>query len=62
MDRRNIVYLRANARNLAAGVSMKGRVVLGLFLVGAVLIAIYTAITEKDSSLHLKVQHGFHSA
>jgi len=41
---------------------MKARVVFGLFLVTAALIAIYTAVTTKDSSLHLKVQHAFHNA
>jgi len=62
MDCMHIVDLRARARDLAAPLSMKGRLVLGLFLLAAVLMAIYTAVTEKDSSLHLKVQHGFHSA
>jgi hypothetical protein len=41
---------------------MRARFVLGLFLVAAVLLATYTALTAKDSSLHLKVQHGFHNA
>jgi translation initiation factor IF-1 len=36
--------------------------VLGLFLVAAVLLAAYTGLTAKDSSLHLKVQHSFHNA
>jgi len=37
-------------------------VVLGLFLVAATLMALHTALSEKDSSLHLKVQHSFRSA
>jgi len=43
-------------------VPMIARVVLGLFLVAAVLLAAYTSLTAKDSSLHLKVQHSFHDA
>src|SRR5215469_4458223 len=41
---------------------VKARVVLGLFLVAAVLLAVHTALTAKDASLHLKVQHSFHNA
>jgi hypothetical protein len=41
---------------------MKARVVLGLFLVAAVFLAVYTGLTAKDSRLHLKVQHSFHNA
>jgi hypothetical protein len=38
------------------------RVVLGLFLFAAVLMALHTAFAGKDSSLHLRVQHSFRSA
>jgi len=43
-------------------IPVKARVVLGLFLVAAVLLAVHTAVTAKDASLHLKLQHGFHNA
>ena len=43
-------------------IPVKARVVLGLFLVAAVLLAVHTALTAKDASLHLKLQHGFHNA
>jgi translation initiation factor IF-1 len=46
----------------AARVPVKARVVLVLFLVAAFLMAFHTALTAKDSSLHLKMQHGFHNA
>lgn len=46
----------------AARVPVKARVVLVLFLVAAFLMAFHTAVTAKDSSLHLKMQHGFHNA
>jgi hypothetical protein len=41
---------------------VKARILLGLFLAAAILMAVYTAITAKDASLHLKLQHGFRSA
>jgi hypothetical protein len=43
-------------------VPVKARMVLGLFLAAALLMAVYTAITTKDASLHMKLQHGFRSA
>jgi hypothetical protein len=43
-------------------VPVKARILLGLFLAAAFLMAIYTALTAKDASLHLKLQHGFRSA
>jgi len=54
------LYQRARVR--AALVPVKIRIVLGLALVAGVLLAIYTALTAKDSSLHLKLQHDFHGA
>ena len=69
MNRLHIAQLRAKAtilcqqaRRVAVRLPMKARVMLGLFLAAAVLMALYTALTAKDSRLHLKVQHGFHSA
>jgi hypothetical protein len=69
MNRQHIAQLSAKgaflwqkAYQAAARVPMKARVVLGLFLVAAVLMAIHTALTTKDSSLHLKVQHSFRNA
>ena len=43
-------------------VPVKARILLGLFLVAAALMAVYTALTAKDASLHLKLQHSFRSA
>lgn len=42
-------------------VPVKAWVVLGLFLIAATFMALHTAVTAKNSSLHLKVQHGFRS-
>ena len=54
------LYQRARLR--AALVPVKVRIVLGLVLVAGVLLAMYTALSAKDSSLHLKLQHDFHGA
>jgi len=69
MNREYIAQLRAkvgllyqHARLWAEGVPVKVRVVLGLFLVAALLMAVHTALTAKDASLHLKLQHGFRNA
>jgi hypothetical protein len=43
-------------------VPVKARVILGLFLAAGVMVAVHTAISPKDASLHLKLQHGFHEA
>jgi hypothetical protein len=50
------------ARQWAARVPVMARVVLGLFLVAALLMTARTALVAKDASLHLKLQHGFHNA
>jgi hypothetical protein len=69
MNPEQIAQLRAKgavlyqqARQMILRVPAKARVVLGLFLVAAVVMAIYTALTAKDASLHVKVQHGFRNA
>lgn len=69
MNRESIAQIRARfvpigqqAKALILRVPVKARIVLGLFLIAAVLMAIYTALTAKDSMLHVKVQHGFHNA
>jgi hypothetical protein len=46
----------------AAGIPVKARIIFGLFLVAAVFLAIHTAFTAKDASLHLKLQHDFRDA
>jgi len=46
----------------AAGIPVKARIICGLFLVAAVLMTIHTALTAKDASLHLKLQHDFRDA
>jgi hypothetical protein len=51
-----------HARQWTARVPVKARVVLGLFLVAALLLAVRTALTTKDASLHLKLEHGFRNA
>ena len=69
MNREYLTQLRAkssllfhHARHWAMRVPVKARVVLGLFLAAAVLMAMYSAFTAKDATLHLRLQHGFHNA
>jgi hypothetical protein len=69
MNREHMAQLHIKAALLyqqglqgAARVPVKARVVLVLFLVAAFLMGVHTALTAKDSSLHLKLQHGFHNA
>ena len=50
--------IRLSARSLP----LKAWIVLGLFLVAALFMGLHTAFAAKDSTLHLKVQHGFRSA
>jgi hypothetical protein len=40
------------ARQSAGRVPVKARIILALFLVAAVFMAIHTALTAKDASLH----------
>lgn len=40
----------------------KAQIVLGIFLLAAFGLAIHTSVSSKDSSLHLRLQHGFHNA
>ncbi len=69
MPPERIAKLRAKAAQLnqqamqwVQRVPVKARILMGLFLVAAVLMALYTALTAKDASLHLKLQHSFRSA
>jgi hypothetical protein len=69
MNQESLAQLRAKAGSLyqqarlgVERVPVKARVLLGLFLVAALLMAIHTALTAKDANLHLKLQHGFRDA
>jgi hypothetical protein len=69
MNRESIAQLRTRlaligwqAKGLILRVPVKARIILGLFLIAAVFMAIYAALSAKDSMLHVKLQHGFHNA
>jgi hypothetical protein len=69
MNRESVAQLRAKAGSLyqqacrwVERVPVKARVLLGLFLVASLLMALHTALTAKDASLHLKLQHNFRDA
>jgi hypothetical protein len=60
--REKALLLFRHARQFAAGVPVKIRILLGLFLIAALFMAIHTAITAKNASLHLRLQHDFRNA
>jgi hypothetical protein len=69
MDSDSIARIRAQAsqpygqcRAWLARLPAQARLILGLFLLAAVLLALHTASSGKDASLHLTLQHGFRSA
>src|ERR1700682_1553521 len=69
MDTGQMARIRAQAtgsyeksRAWVARLPAQTRIILGFFLVAAVLLALHTASTGKDASLHLTLQHGFRSA
>ena len=55
------VFFR-HAGQCVAGVPAKVRILLGLLFIAALLMAMPTAITAKNASLHLKLQHDFRNA
>lgn len=69
MNKESIAALREKAaliyqkaRPWLAKVPLTGWVVAGFFCFAALLMALHTALSAKDASLRLKVQHGFRSA
>jgi len=61
-DRNSRTDLVLRLRVLAARVPITAWVVLGLFLFSAILMAFYTALSAGETTMRLKVQHGFRSA
>src|SRR6478752_1371639 len=57
--REKAALLFRHVRQFAAGVPVKVRILLGLFLIAALFMAIHTAITAKNASLHLRLRHDF---
>lgn len=55
------VFFR-HAQQCIVRVPAKARILLGLFLIAALLMAIHTAVTAKNASLHLRLQHDFRNA
>jgi hypothetical protein len=58
----NRAQFSQQAREWLARIPAKAQIVLGLFLVAAVLLALHTVMAGKDASLHLAFQHTFRSA
>src|SRR5881394_3876793 len=71
MDQQSLPGMRSPSPSLllwqkiqlrARGLPLKAWIVLILFLVAALFMGLHTAFAAKDSTLNLKVQHGFRSA
>ena len=60
--REKAALIYQKARPWAAKVPLTGWVVAGFFCFAALLMAFHTAMSAKDASLRLKVQHSFRSA
>jgi hypothetical protein len=60
--REKAALLFRHVRQFAASVPVKVRILLGLFLIAALFMAIHTAMTAKNASLHLRLQHDFRNA
>jgi hypothetical protein len=54
LHKKGMAYLRC--------IPLSARIVLGAFLLAAVFMAAHTAVTTKDASLRLKVQHNLRGA
>src|SRR6202140_4626971 len=50
------------SRGWVARLSLTVRIMFGLFVFAALLVALHTALSAKDASLHLTVQHSFRNA
>jgi hypothetical protein len=60
--RSKLVPFWTRIRQWALALPFKAQIVLAIFLIAALLLALHTAVFGKDSSLHLRLQHGFRSA
>ncbi len=60
--RQKVALVYQKARPWLAKVPLTGWVVGGFFFFAALLMALHTAMSAKDATLRLKVQHGFRSA
>jgi hypothetical protein len=60
--RERVAQIWRQSRDWVVRLSLTARIMLGLFLFAAVLVALHTAFSAKNANLHLTVQHGFRSA
>lgn len=60
--RAQAAMLRQEARSWAVRIPVSARIVLGVFLLAAFLLAMHTTFGGRDASLRLKVQHNLRSA
>ncbi|HVO64682.1 MAG TPA: hypothetical protein VMT53_27420 [Terriglobales bacterium] len=60
--RSKLAPLWSRSRQWLLALPFKAQIVLTVFVLAALLSALHTALSGKDSSLHLRLQHGFRSA
>jgi hypothetical protein len=60
--RSKLAPLWTRIRQWLLALPFKAQIVLAVFLIAALVLALHTAVAGKDSSLHLRLQHGFRSA
>ena len=60
--RSKLAPLWSRTRQWLLSLPFKAQIVLGIFLLAASLLALHTALSGKNSSLHLRLQHGFRNA
>jgi hypothetical protein len=62
LARERAAQIWRQSRDWVVRLSLTARIMLGLFLFAVVVVALHTAFSAKNASLHLTVQHGFRSA
>jgi len=60
--RPKLAALCSRSRQWLAALPFKAQIVLAVFVLAALLLALHTALWSKDSSLRVRLQHGFRSA
>jgi hypothetical protein len=60
--RSKVTSFWSRSRQGLVALPYKARIVLAIFVLAALFLALHTALSGKDSSLHLRLQHGFRSA
>jgi hypothetical protein len=60
--RLKLSHVWTKSRRWLLALPFKAQIVLAVFLLAALILALHTAFAGKNSSLHVRLQHGFRSA